>query len=209
MRVWAEGAGLEKQTGPARRPGVGAGGGWKEVRSAARAANKARSGARSPRGDPRPAPLSRRAPGPLFRAGRTAPRAHARAPGPGSSWASQADSPARPEGAKPHAAPKTKRSWLRGDSMLMYPVRKQGGSGACCSHSSTSSPGGAERAPKWTEVGDRLRGDSCLDEKWPRLRRGRRGLLQTAVPHTYFITQSDNASHHLLNYSQINIFKTF
>lgn len=33
--------------------------------------------------------------------------------------------------------------------------------------------------------------------------------IATAVPHTYFIIQSDNASYHLLNYSQINIFKTF
>lgn len=44
-------------------------------------------------------------------------------------------------------------------------VRKQGDSGTRWSHNSASSPGGAERAPKWTKVGDQLRCDSCLEEK--------------------------------------------
>lgn len=76
------------------------------MRSEARAANKAVSGAPSPCGDPGPAPLSRGAPGPGLGAGHAATRAHAGAPGLrgrpslGSSRASQAKPAARPEGAK-------------------------------------------------------------------------------------------------------------
>lgn len=80
-------------------------GGWKEVRNVARTANKALSGAPSPRGDPGPVTLSRGAPDPRLGAGLGARRAHARAPGlrrpsPGSPCASQAEPEARPEGAK-------------------------------------------------------------------------------------------------------------
>lgn len=88
----AEGAGLGKQTGGAGpgggRPGAwmgrpGPGGGRAGRGGSARrgrAGNRARRGARSPHGDPRPAPLSCAAPGPLRRAGRPARRAP---PGPG------------------------------------------------------------------------------------------------------------------------------
>lgn len=53
-------------------------GGWKEVCNVARVGNKGRSPARSPRSDPRPTPLSRRAPRPLLWFGRAARPAHTR-----------------------------------------------------------------------------------------------------------------------------------
>lgn len=119
-------------------------GGWKEVRNVARTANKALSGAPSPRGDPGPVTLSRGAPDPRLGAGLGARRAHARAPGlrrpsPGSPCASQAEPEARPEGAKDRRlawllnltpAAKPKERGRGGDSMLMSLARKRGDAGA-------------------------------------------------------------------------------
>lgn len=124
LRVPVERARLRKQTGLARRLERGLAGGWKEVRSVARAANKALSGAPSPRGDPGPAPLSRGAPGPGLGAGHAATRAHTRASAAARAWAllgprrpsprpaPKARRTARPA-VKPRAATKTTRARLR------------------------------------------------------------------------------------------------
>lgn len=48
---------------------------------------------------------------------------------------------------------------------MLLSVGKPGYSGARWSHHSASSRGRADRAPKWTEVGDQLRHDSCFLKK--------------------------------------------
>lgn len=137
-------------------------------------ANKDLSGAPSPLGDPRPAPLSRGAPGPRLRAGRTARWAHVRPPRlPGpvlpSVPAGRARGrPRRREGQRGRrwslTLPRSPQSEAEEDSMLLS-VGKPDYYGARWSHHSASSRGGAARAPKWTEVGDQLRRDSCFLEK--------------------------------------------
>lgn len=154
-----------------RRAGLGWGpaGDWKEVRGVAAAPNKAPLGAPPPNVDSRPSPRSRPPHSGGASQGRASSAAGARALlGSGKSSplpAPKARRPGRPAG-QPHPATKAKRTRPRGDS-LMSSAKKRVVPGARWNHSSASSPEGAQRAPKCSEVGNQLHRDSCFQEKGP------------------------------------------
>lgn len=193
--------GRGRGAGKTNRAGAEAGGrlagGWKEVRSVAGEPNKALTGAPSPRGDPGPAPLSRRAPGPSLGAGRAAPPPHARPPGlrasqpppppePGLSLGLACRARGPPKGsegrsavAEPHPPPpKPKaRGWGvcvgGGDSMPRSSVRKRGDSGAARATALPAAPEGLSGLPSGPPNSPRF----LLPGEGPRLRRRREGTV--------------------------------
>lgn len=134
------------------------------------APNKAPLGALPPHVDSRPSPRSRPPHSGGASQGRASSAAGARALlGSGKSSplpAPKARRPGRPAG-QPHPATKAKRARPRGDSSLMSSAKKRVVPGARWNHSSASSPEGAQRAPKCSEVGNQLHRDSCFQRRAP------------------------------------------